>query len=75
VVHKYFEITANKIKCTIDVGVANSYLIAAYMEFNFDPITMTIPPHYLIKQGNFSAATQFNQVFMKYGSNNISIDL
>lgn len=38
-------------------------------------MTMTLPPHYLIKLGNFSSVSKFSQVYMRYGSNNISINI
>ena len=40
---------------------------------HFDPETMALPPFYLIKQGFFSQGTKFDQVFMKYGRQNISV--
>ena len=38
-------------------------------------MTMTLPPQYLIKLGNFSSVSKFNQVYMRYGSNSISINI
>jgi hypothetical protein len=70
-----FNGSLNGVTCVVDVGVVRSYLVLAYINKTFDPMVMTIPPHHLIKQGNFSSVSQFNQVYMKYGSNNISINL
>lgn len=70
-----FSVNSSVVSCTVNVGVVSSYLILAYMSQVFDPLTMTIPPQNMIKQGNFSAISQFNQVYMKYGNNNITIDI
>lgn len=75
VVNSSFSVGSSVVSCTVNVGVVSSYLVLAYMSQAFDPLTMTIPPQYLIKEGNFSAVSQFNQVYMKYGSNNITINI
>lgn len=36
---------------------------------------MSLPSTYLIKQGNFSTSTQFNQVYMLYGQRNITVNI
>lgn len=34
---------------TVDVGLANTYLIAAIMGSHFNPVTQSLPTHYLMK--------------------------
>ena len=55
----YVSSGVNTVNITIDVGVANSYLVLAYMESIFDPQTMSLPTHYLMKQGIFSSISRF----------------
>lgn len=52
---------------TVDVGLANTYLIAAIMDQHFNPVTMSLPTHYLMKEGYFSLGTKFDQIFSIYG--------
>jgi hypothetical protein len=74
-VNSSFSLAPSVVTCTVSVGVVSSYLILAYMQQSFDPLTMTIPPQYMIKQGNFSSVSQFSQVYMKYGNTNITINI
>jgi len=67
--------TTDSISLTADVGVTNSYLVLAYINKTFDINTMSLPTTYMIKQGNFSVDTQFNQVFMLYGHNAITLNI
>lgn len=55
----YVSSGVNTANISVDVGVANSYLILAYMESVFDPQTMSLPTHYLMKQGVFSSISRF----------------
>jgi len=71
----YSSSSVDAITFTVDVGVPNSYLVAAYMNATFNPQNMSLPSQYLIKNGIFSAGNQFNAVYMKYGSNNITISI
>lgn len=34
---------------SVNVGLANTYLIAAIMNTHFNPVTMSKPTHYLMK--------------------------
>lgn len=36
---------------------------------------MSLPTSHMIKEGKFASGTEFNRVFMKYGTNNITISL
>jgi hypothetical protein len=67
--------TTNSIIITADVGVANSYLIVAYINQTFDMNTMALPTTYLMKMGNFSSSWQFNRVYMVYGRSKITITM
>lgn len=67
--------TTNSIQLTVDVGVTNSYLVVAYINQTFDVGSMALPTAYQMKLGNFSASSQFNQVYMVYGSGRISVDI
>lgn len=66
--------STNGINFTVDVGVVNGYLIVGYIPELFDPQTMALPAHWLIKQGNLSAYEKFTKVVMRYGSNNITVN-
>lgn len=59
---------------TIEVGLANTYLIAAVMSEHFDSATMSMPTHYLMKQGFFSSGNKFDQVQSVFGRNSISAE-
>lgn len=55
------------------MGLANTYLIAAIMDRHFNPVTMSLPTHYIMKEGYFSLGTKFEQIFSIYGRQNISV--
>lgn len=55
------------------MGLANTYFIAAIMDQHFNPVTMSLPTHYLMKEGYFSSGTKFEQIFSIYGRQNISV--
>lgn len=69
----YLEVKSTSINFTADVGVVNSYLVVGYLNYSFDPVTMSLPAHYQVKQGNLSATEPFGKVWMRYGTRNISI--
>lgn len=57
----------------VNVGLSNTYLIAAVMGQHFNSLIMSLPTHYLMKEGYFSLGTKFDQIYSIYGRNNISI--
>ena len=67
--------TTDSITFTADVGVTNAYLVLAYLTQPFNITSMSLPTTYLIKQGSFSTDVRFNQVYMAYGRNNITVSI
>lgn len=43
------------------------------MDGHFNPVTQSLPTHYLMKEGFFSAGTKFDQIFSIYGRESLSI--
>lgn len=43
------QISRTSFKITVNVGLVNTYLIAAIMDKHFDPVKMSLPTHYLMK--------------------------
>lgn len=52
---------------SIRTTFASTYLIVALMEGLFDPATMSLPTHHLMKEGYFSLGTKFDQIYSLYG--------
>jgi hypothetical protein len=61
-------IQRNSFTISVDVGLANTYLITAIMDRHFNPSTMSLPTTYLMKLGYFSLIDQFDQIYSIYGS-------
>ena len=47
----------------------------AYINQTFDSSTMALPTASMIKEGKLTSVTDFDKVFMRFGSNNITINI
>lgn len=66
--------TTSSISITFNVGSTNNYVVVGLINNYFNATSMAIPSNYMIKKGEFSMITNFNQVFMNYTSGSITIN-
>jgi hypothetical protein len=60
-------IEVDRFVLSVDVGVQTSYLIAALMNKEFNPGSMSLPTADLMKRGYFSVGSKFSQIFSTLG--------
>lgn len=63
--------TTTIVSVEVNIGLNNGYLIAALMDKPFEPSSMSLPTHYLMKEGYFSVGTKFDQIRSVFGNQKV----